>query len=592
MFVLYIEARCCYSVSMYIERVPNRNSPPAILLRESFRDGGKVRKRTLANLTHWPEAKLEALRAALKGTTTFGRLEEAFTIERSLPHGHVTAVLGTLRRLGLERLLAPGRSALRSRVVAMIVARVVDPRSKLATARGLGNETALSSLGESLELGEVESDDLYDAMDWLLPRQSKVEQALAGRHLADGSLVLYDMTTTWFEGRKCPLGKLGHSKDGKRGKLQIGIGLLCDREGCPVAVEVFAGNVGDPKTFSPQVEKVRKQFGISEVVFVGDRGMITAARIREDLSGQEGTSWITALRAPAVQKLVDGGCLQLNLFDERDLGEITSPDYPGERLIVCRNPLLADERARKRTELLAATEKDLAVIKERTRRSRRPLRGKGQIGVQVGKVLGRFKMAKHFRIEIREDALQFERNEEKIAQETALDGFYVLRTPVSAERMDPASVVRAYKDLSGVERAFRRCKTVDLHLRPIHHRLEGRVRAHVFLCMLAYYVEWHMRRALAPMLFDDDDKSAATAARVSIVAPAQRSARAQTKAQTKHTQDGQPVHSFRTLLADLGTIARNRIRPRMAGGESFDQITRPTGLQQKAFDLLKIPLRL
>ena len=574
---------------MYIETVPNRNSPPCTLLRESFRQGGKVRKRTLANLTHWPPDLIEGFRRLLQGGKVLEELPD-FDIIRSLPHGHVAATLGALRNVGLDKLIAPRRSRRRDLVVAMIVARVIDPRSKLATARGLSDQTAFTSLGEALGVGDADENDLYAAMDWLLARQDRIEEALGKRHLCDGTLVLYDVTSTYFEGRTCPLAHLGHSRDGKKDKAQIVFGLLCDVEGRPVAVEVFEGNVGDPATLANQVRKIRRRFGLRRVVLVGDRGMITDARIREDLQGIEGLDWITALRAPGIRKLVAEGSLQPSLFDERDLAEITSPLYPNQRLVVCRNPLLAAQRCRKRQELLAATEQQLAKIAAAVVRPRRPLHGADKIGLRVGKGVDRFKVAKHFRLEIGETSFTYARDEGKIAAEAALDGFYVIRSSLPPETLEPAQLVGAYKGLSKVERAFRRLKTVDLHVRPIHHHLSGRVRAHVLLCVLAYYVEWHMRQAWAPILFDDDDPAAGQALRESPVAPAKRSPRAERKAATKRTEADQPVHSFQTLLTDLATIAKNRIQVNLPGAEPFEKITRPTPLQQRALSLLDVRL--
>ena len=575
---------------MYIEIVPNRGSKPAILLREGWREGKRVRKRTLANLSHWPPYKIEALRAVLKGGTHVGKLEEAFEIVRTRPHGHVVAVLGTLRKLRLDKLLGAKRSRKRQLAIAMIVARVIAPSSKLATARGLSGETLISTLGEQLGVGDVQEDELYEALDWLLTRQDHIENALAKRHLKDGTLALYDLTSSYFEGRSCPLAQLGHNRDGKKGKLQIVFGLLCDTDGRPVAVEVFEGNTADPKTVASQVHKLRRRFGLHRVVLVGDRGMLTSARIREDLAPEQGLEWITALRAPAIRKLVDGGSLQLSLFDTKDLAEITDPRYPGERLVVCRNPLLAEERARKRQDLLEATERELDKIVRATQRPRRPLRSKEKIALRVGRVLGRFKMKKHFRLVIEDDTFRYERDQERIAREAALDGLYVIRTSVAVQDLSSEQVVASYKRLSVVERAFRSLKTVDLKVRPIHHHKADRVRAHVFLCTLAYYVEWHMRQALAPILFDDDDPEGARAARASVVAPAQRSPRALRKAQTKRTSDNMPVHSFQSLLQDLATIAKNRIRPCAPEAPEFDIITRPTPLQRRALDLLNLRL--
>lgn len=578
---------------MYIEEIPNRSSPPAILLRESYREDGKVKKRTLANLSKLPSEIIEALRAILKGGTVISNFEDAFDIVRTLPHGHVAATLATLKRIGLDKIIASKRCVELDLVIAMIVARVVAPASKLATTRGLREETRATSLGELLGLDDVIEDDLYAAMDWLLARQAKIETALAERHLEEGCLVLYDLTSTYFEGRTCPLAKRGYSRDGKAGKLQIVFGLLCEVGGRPVAVEVFEGNTSDAATLSAQIAKIRERFGIKRVVLVGDRGMITDARIREDLRDIDGLDWITALCAPAIRTLAEQGTLDPELFDDVGLAEVTSPDYPDERLMVCRNPFLAGERRRKRIELLDATERELAKIAAATQREKRPLRGADKIGLRVGKVLGRFKVGKHFAIKIIDDGLTFERRQEKIDAEAALDGFYVIRTSVPEETLDAEATVRAYKGLSVVERAFRCLKTVDLKVRPICHRLEGRVRAHVFLCMLAYYVEWHMREALTPVLFHDDDPEAAEAARDNIVAPAQRSRKAKRKASTKRTDDGQPVHSFRTLLDDLGTICRNHVRTNLPGGSqspTFVKLTTATPPQQRILDLLHVRL--
>jgi len=573
---------------MYIEVVPNRGSRPAILLREGWREAGKVRKRTLANLSDWEPHRVQALSAVLKGQSVVGDIENAFEIIRSRPHGHVAAVLGTLSRLKLDQLLSRSRSRERDLCVAMIVARLIAPGSKLAITRGLSQSTASSTLGELLCCDDANEDECYAAMDWLLERQESIEDALAKRHLADGSLVLYDATSTYFEGRTCPLAKLGHSRDGKKDKLQIVIGLLTNSQGCPVAVEVFEGNTGDPKTVASQVSKLRERFALKRIVLVGDRGMITDARIREDLRGVEGLDWITALRAPAIAALVEHGTLQLSLFDEQDLAEISDPSFPGERLVVCKNPLLAERRGRKRAELLAATERELEVVAKAVARAKRPLRGKAQIGLRVGKVLGRFKMSKHFALTILDDAFSYERDQQAIAAEAALDGIYVVRTTVGVERLDADSVVQSYKRLANVERAFRSLKTVDLHIRPIHHRKADRVRAHVLLCMLSYFVEWHMRRALAPILFDDDDKPAAEASRACAVAEAQRSASAHAKAATKRTDDDGPVHSFTTLLQDLATIVKNTVQPLADPTTTFDIVTRPTPNQKRALDLLAV----
>ena len=577
----------CYRIPMYVETVPNRNSPPAVLLRQGWREGGRVRKRTLANLSDWPPAQVDRLRRVLKGEILVSP-EEAFQVSRSLPHGHLAAVLGTLRRLGLETLLDRTRHRQRDLAVAMILARVLDPRSKLATARGFRPETASSSLGEVLALNTADEDDLYQAMDWLLSRQPRIEQALAKRHLSEGSLVLYDLTSTYFEGRKCPLARYGNSRDERPGNLQIVFGLLTNAEGCPVAVEVFEGNTGDPATVAAQVSQLRDRFGLQRLVLVGDRGMLTAARIVEDLQPVAGIDWITALKSLEVQKLVSDQALQLSLFDEQDLAEITHPDYPGERLIACYNPLLAEERKRKRGELLAATEKKLAEIVAATQRPQRPLRGEQKIALRVGRLLGRSKVGKHFQLRIAENHFSWKRDQASIDRQAALDGIYVLRTSLPAQESSGEETVRRYKNLATVERAFRSFKSVDLKVRPIHHYAAERVRAHVLLCMLAYYVEWHMRQALAPILFDDDDPEGAQAQRDSIVAPAARSPKAQRKAARKRTDEGLPVHSFQTLLQDLATITKNRMQ---MGDQSFEIITTPTQLQQRAFDLLQVPCR-
>ena len=575
---------------MYIATIPNRSSPPAILLRESYRQGEQVKSRTLANLTPWPPAQLEALRRVLRGEPLVAP-EDAFEIVRSLPHGHVAAVLGTLRHLGLDQLLAPKKSRARELVLAMLVARILDPQSKLATARSLGHDTALTSLGQTLAVESADADALYAAMDWLLPRQPQIEAALAKRHLAEGTLALYDLTSTYFEGQTCPLAKFGHRRDGKKGTLQIVFGLICNAEGCPVAVEVFAGNTADPATLATQLQKLRDRFHLRRVVLVGDRGVRTEARIRAELQAVEGLDWITALRGPAIRTLVAAGALDLGRFAETDLFECTAPTYPEERLIACRNPALAAERARKREALLQATERELEPIRQATQRAKRRLTGQAKIAFRGGKVLNRFKMGKHFHLEITDEALLSTRDTESIMAEAALDGLYVLRTSVPLDLLSTSSTVHAYKSLSMVERAFRSLKTVDLHVRPIGHRLAERVRAHVFLCMLAYYVEWHMRQALAPLLFDDDDKAAGEARRTSVVAPAQRSPQAQRKAQTKQTDEGMPVHSFQTLLDDLATGTKNRVRFVQSNTETI-LVTKPTPLQQRALDLLQVSLRL
>jgi len=572
---------------MYVVSIPNRSSRPAILLRESYRDGGRVKNRTLANLSDWAPERIEALRAALRGDNMASRVDE-LAILRTLPHGHVAAVLGMARQIGLDKLLPDGPERQRDLALALIVERLIDPAAKLATARALHESTAINSLGVTLGLGEVHVNELYAALDWLGLAQTSIEDALARQHLHDGTLVLYDVSSSYVEGRCCPLARFGHSRDHRADKMQIVYGLLCAPDGCPIAIEVFEGNTGDPSTVSNQIAKLKERFGLNRVVLVGDRGMITQARIEGDLRPAK-IDWITALRAPAIQQLAaENGPLQPSLFDERDLAEIESPDFPGERLVVCKNHALAEERRRKRDELLDATEQDLKKIQKSIGNKRKPLRGADKIGLAVGKVIGRRKVAKHFDLTITDDSLTIERNHAAIAKEGALDGFYVLRTNVPAEVISTANTVSAYKSLAHVERAFRSIKTVDLEIRPIYHYASPRVRAHVLLCMLAYHLEWHMRQALAPILFDDHDHAAAEALRTSPVAKAEPSPAAKRKTRTKVTDDGQPVHSFRTLLADLATIARNVVSFGKAG--EMTVITRPTKVQQRALDLLGIKI--
>ena len=571
---------------MYVAVVPNRNSPPAILLRESFREAGKVRNRTVANLSHWPAAQIEALRQVLKGETPTTAVA-SFDVIRSRPHGHVAAVLGTIQRLGLPPLLDSSDSRSRRAVLALIASRILEPGSKLATSRALREETCHHTLGESLGLSAIKEDDLYEAMDWLLERQASVEAALAERHLGEGTLVLYDLTCTYFEGRRCPLAKYGYSRDERRSNLQIVFGLLSNGEGCPVAVEVFAGNTGDPKTVAAQVQKLRERFQLKRIILIGDRGMLTQRRIEQDLREHEGLQWITALRAPQIQALVAEGAIQMSLFDEQDLAEITHPDYPGERLIVCRNPLLAGERARKRRELIEATEKKLQEIEGASKRARQPVRSAEKISYLIGKALASSKIEKYFRWTITETGLSWERNQERIERDAALDGIYVLRTNVRSEQLDREQTVLAYKQLATLERAFRSVKSVDLNVRPIHHRLPDRVRAHVFLVTLAYYVEWHMRQALAPVLFDDEEHGGP---RSSPVAPAMRSEKAQAKALHKRTRDNWPVQSFQDWLKDLATIVKDTIQPGIKSLPTFQVITRPTLTQQHALQLLTVAL--
>jgi len=576
---------------MYIERVPNRNSPPAVLLRESYREGSKIRKRTLANLSKLPDSVVDNLKIVLKGGTAIENLSESFSVVRSLPHGHVAAVLGTLKKLNLHNKIAPDNSRKRSLVLAMIVARILDPRSKLATARGLRSETCFSSLSELLGLEKADEDELYEAMDWLVSKQESIENELAKTHLSEGALVLYDVSSTYFEGTQCPLARYGYNRDKKKGFLQIVFGLICDKRGCPVAVEVFEGNTSDTTTITAQIEKVRHRFGIQQVVWVGDRGMITNTRILAEFQPVAGLDWITALRAPQIRQLVEQEAVQLSLFDETDLIEFSCSDYPGERLIACRNPMLAEEKSLTRVALLQATEQELNKIVIATSRDKRALKGADQIGLRVGRVLNSKGVGKYFNIAITDESFSFARNEMAITKDSALDGVYIIRTSVKPETLDAAQTVRVYKSLSTVEQAFRSYKTVNLKVRPIYHRLEQRVKAHIFLCMLAYYVEWHMRKALAPILFDDEKVTVELEEKSSVVAPFKRSKQARSKAATKKTSEKFPVHSFRTLMADLATIVKNKFHSNgLEAALTFEKITQPTPLQQKALDLLDVSL--
>jgi transposase len=573
---------------MYIEFVPNRNSPPAVLLRESWREDGKVRKRTLANLSCLAPEVIDGLKVLLRGGVAVASAEEVFVVERSLPHGHVAAVLGSARGSGASGWFGSAPQDLQPLLLAMLVARIIEPTSKLATHRQLAEDTASTSLGRVLGVGGVSVDDLYRALDWLHEAQPAIERRLARQHLVGATLVLYDLTSTWLTGRCCELAARGHSRDGKRDDPQIVFGLLCNAEGCPIAVEVFKGNTADPATVAAQVAKLKDRFGIAHVAWVGDRGMLTSARIEQVLK-PEGMDWVSSLRAPQIAQLAqEHGSFQPSLFDERNLLELTSQHFPGERLVVCRNPLLAEERARKRLELLAATEADLAKIATATQRARKPLRGQDEIALRVGRVIGRFHMAKHFDLTITETSLAYQRKTGAIDAEAALDGLYVIRTSLPEDQLDAAQTVAAYKSLAHVERAFRSIKTVDLNVRPVFVYTEQHVRAHVFLCMLAYYVEWHMRERLKPMLFDDEHLDEASASRTSAVAKAVRSEHAKAKDSSKMADDGLPLHSFRTLLKDLGTLAYNITHTHASPNTQIILTTRPTPLQAKAFALLAL----
>jgi hypothetical protein len=564
---------------MHIDIVPNRKSRPAYLLRESYRDGKKVRKRTLANLSSLSDEQLLAIRAVLQGQA-LAPVGALFEIASSRAHGHIQAVSAAMSGLGIPALLGSRASPERDRVLAMIAARIVAPHTKLATTRWWHTTT----LAEDFGVAAATETDLYAAMDWLLERQDAIQAKLAARHLGPGSLVLYDLSSSYFEGTTCPLARLGYNRDGKAGKLQVNYGLLTDRRGCPVAVSVHEGNTADSLTLMPQVERLRDEFGISQLVMVGDRGMISQKSI-DTLRTQDGIGWITALKSVSIRALIEQGWLQLGLFDERGLFEFSHPDYPRERLVACRNPELAKLRAHKREDLLQATEKNLAKVQASVEAGR--LHGQDQIGVRIGKVVNQYKVAKHFALDIRDDAFSFQRKADSIATEAALDGIYVIRTSVSAKRMDAADCVRNYKSLANVERAFRTMKTIDLKVRPIHHRLAQRVRAHIFLCMLAYYVEWHLREVWRGLMFADEDQAAKTARPP--VAPAQRSERALRKVAVHALDDGSPVHSFTTLISDLATIVRNACRAPNAAHDAptFQITTTATPAQQRALDLAK-----
>ena len=565
---------------MHIDAVPNRTSRPTYLLRESYREGKKVRKRTLANLSALSDEQIEAIRAVLTGTEV-RPVDELFETLRSRPHGHVQAVRVAMQRLGFERLIASRASKERDRVCAMVAARILAPHSKLATARWWHT----TSLPEEFGVESVDEDDLYSAMDWLLEGQSRIEQRLAARHLKEGGLALYDLSSSYFEGQCCPLGKIGHNRDGKKNKLQVNYGLLTTRGGCPVAVSVYAGNTNDAKTLMPQIERLREGFGLERVVLVGDRGMISHKAISEQLSHIEGLAWITALKSGQIRSLMEGGAVQMGLFDERSLFEFSHPDYCGERLVACRNPALAEQRAYKRQQLLEATARELDKVRRMVENNK--LQGKAEIGVRVGRVVNQYKVAKHFDLTIEDGRFVFAVRKAQVEAEAALDGLYIIRTNVPKKQMSAEETVRSYKALSDVERAFRSLKTVDLKIRPIHHHLENRVRAHIFLCMLAYYVEWHMREAWRELMFADEDTQSKE--RRDPVAPAQRSEAALQKIATRVLEDGTPVHCFRTLLQELSTVVRNTCITRGGGltSRSFQMLTTPDTTQRRALELLQ-----
>jgi transposase len=572
---------------MYIETVPNRDSPPAILLREAWREDKKTCKRTLANLSDWPREKIDAFRRLLHDEPLVSP-HDLFTTQNSLPHGHVEAILQMIRKLALERLISSQPCRERDLVIAMIVQRLLAPVSKLATTR----QWHTTTLAEELSVAEATEDDLYAAMDWLGERQERIEKKLAARHLHEGGLVLYDVSSSFYEGHTCPLAKFGHNRDDKQGLPIIVYGVMTNGEGCPVAVSVYAGNTGDPTTVADQIDKLREKFGLERMVMVGDRGMLTQPQI-DKLKQHAGMGWITALTSTAIRQLLEQGALQLSLLDDKNLAEITAPEYPGERLMVCHNPILEEQRKRKRQALLEATEKSLdKIVKEVARRKKKPLRA-AAIGMKVGKVLGRYKMAKHFECKIEEGSFAWSRRAEAITQEENLDGIYVLRTSESAERLSPEQTVRSYKSLAEVERAFRCLKGIDLLVRPIRHRTEERVPAHIFLCVLAYYVEWHLRRAWAPLLFEDEERWEQRQQR-DPVRSAEPSASAQQKKHSHETAEGLPVHSFQTLMAELASRARvtYALKPQNPEEEktnlTFQQVPEPTPVQARAYALIRM----
>ena len=578
---------------MYIERVPNRNSPPAVLLRESYREGGKVKKRTLANLSKLSDEVIENLRLSLKGYQAINqeKLVDICSVERSLPHGHVAAVLGTIKKLGLAKLIDSKKSHKRDLVIGMIASRIILPESKLGTVRGLRGETASSSLGEILGLSKTDKDQYYEALDWLLSKQIDIEKKLASRHLKNGSLILYDLTSTYLEGSKCTLGAYGYSRDKKKGKVQIVFGILCNEEGCPIAVEVFEGNRVDHQTLGQQIEKVQKGFGISQIVWVGDRGTITNANILDHLKAKEGLDWITALTKNQIRKLAEVEEIQLGMFDEREVIEIKNDEYPGERLIVCPNPLRGQKNAVVREELLDSTEKELEKIKQATQRKKRALKGADAIGLRVGKVINKFKVGKLLEIKITDNSFDYRRKTQEIEREKLLDGVYIIRTSVEETKMNKAQTIRAYKGLSKVEQAFRCLKTIDLKVRPIYHYLSHRVKGHIFLCFLAYYVEWQMRQSLETILFESEEIENIDSSDLSGLWKYEPNKVTKQKASKRRNQEKLPVHSFATLLNDLGTIAKNKISINLQGGKvTFEKITQPTLLQQKALDLLGVSL--
>ena len=557
------------------------------LIRQNYRENGKVKHKTIANITHLPPDLIETIRKRLKEGKPIS--EEGFSIIRSLPHGHVEAILQTIKRIGLDNIIGSKRSKSRDIILGLIIQRLIRPDSKLGSLRNFKDSTATNSVGSELELDSLTRSQLYTALDWLEQRQKRIEKKLAGHHLKAGTIVLYDISGSYYTGKETDLVQYGYNRDKKRGYPQIVYGLICNSEGCPVAVEVFSGDTTDSETLSSQIEKVRRRFGIKQVVWVGDRGMITGKLIQNELRGNQDIDWITALRAPQIKKLVREQPIQLSLFDERNLVEIEAKDYPGERLVVCRNPLLAEQRRLQREDLLKATREELDKIVEATHRRRKPLRGKDAIGVKVGKVIDKYKMGKHISYSIEEDGFTYEINQESVSEEQTLDGVYVIRTSLAQKAYSAENVVETYKSLSQVERAFRSMKTTRLQIRPIYHWTENRIRAHVFLCMLAYYVEWHINQKLAPYLYSDDQKEKGKQKRDSVIDPAQKSDAAIEKTVTHQAEDGTPVNSMDTIIDFLGTICKNKMQYDNHD-EPFYTITQPTKEQQKILDLLEVKL--
>jgi len=572
---------------MYIERIPNRNSPPAVLLRESYREQGKVKKRTIANLSKLPDEVVDNLKLVLKGATAVktDNFSDNFEVIRSLPHGHVWAIFKTIRDLGLDLLINDKKTKKRSLIEAMIIARIINPASKLATARGVDLDTCSSSIGKVLGVEKVTANELYESLDYLVSKQEKIESKLAEKHLIGGSLILYDVTSTYVEGECCELAKYGYNRDKKKGKAQIIFGLICDKYGCPIAVEVFEGNVVDSQTLSKQIEKVKERFKIEKMVWISDRGILTDKNINELIKQRANIDWITALTKVQVRELAEKEGVQLGIFDEKNLVEINSELYPNERLIVCRNPLVAETNKIKRAELIEKTELELNKIVVATRREKRRLKGEKEIGLRVGKVINKFKVGKYFELNISEDEFNYERKKEVIEQEEKLDGIYIIRTSISSEEMDSKSAVKNYKSLSKVEEAFRCYKTIDLNVRPIYHYKNERVKAHIFLCMLAYYVEWQMKEKLKSMLFEDEELVEISEEQLNFI----RSESGKEKDRKKRNKENDKVHSFRTLLEDLGTITLNKIRVILNEKTiEFEKVTKPTLLQEKILKLLGI----